>query len=271
MTFFSPVPWEADKFYAQPGMAESNLSINYWPVGTGPYMLTEYQENRRHVLSRNPNFRGEPYPCEGETGDKDDGLLADCGKLMPFIDKIVFSIEKEKIPQKTKFLQGYYDIPSVSRFDWFQDLDYDVKNSKEIAKVFRENGIQMPTTIEISNWYLGFNWFDPVVGKGETPRGAGTQPQAAAGAVDRDRLGRVRRDVREQGGGRTRDERGAAVRVRLSDGARQSQRSTTSSTASRGASRSRRRSSCSPRPAIPTGATRRPASRWCSTSTTSAR
>ena len=62
MTFFAPVPWEVDKFYAQPGMAERNLSMNYWPVGTGPYMLTEYQENRRHVLSRNPNFRGEPYP-----------------------------------------------------------------------------------------------------------------------------------------------------------------------------------------------------------------
>ena len=47
--------------------------MNYWPVGTGPYMLTEYDENRRHVLSRNPNFRGEPYPCEGEAGDKATG------------------------------------------------------------------------------------------------------------------------------------------------------------------------------------------------------
>jgi ABC-type transport system substrate-binding protein len=169
MSFFSPVPWEADKFYSQPGMTERNLSLNYWPVGTGPYMLTEYQENRRHVLSKNPNFRGEPYPCEGEAADKAAGLLADCGKTMPFIDTVVFSIEKEKIPHKTKFLQGYYDNPDVSRFDWFQDLDYDVKNSPEIAQLFRERGIQMPKLLEISNWYLGFNWWDPVVGKGKTP------------------------------------------------------------------------------------------------------
>ena len=27
----------------------------------------------------------------------------------------------------------------------------------------------MPQTLEISNWYLGFNWWDPVVGKGKTP------------------------------------------------------------------------------------------------------
>ncbi|HQR57229.1 MAG TPA: ABC transporter substrate-binding protein [Burkholderiaceae bacterium] len=169
MSFFSPVPWEVDRFYAQPGMAERNLSMNYWPVGTGPYMLTEYQENRRHVLSRNPNFRGEPYPCEGEKGDEAAGLLADCGKPMPFIDQVVFSIEKERIPHKTKFMQGYYDNPEISRFDWLLDLDYDVKNSEQVAQLFRERGIQMPKTLEISNWYLGFNWWDPVVGKGKTP------------------------------------------------------------------------------------------------------
>ncbi|HJW50405.1 MAG TPA: ABC transporter substrate-binding protein, partial [Burkholderiaceae bacterium] len=101
--------------------------------------------------------------------DQAAGLLADCGKPTPFIDKVVFTIEKERIPHKTKFLQGYYDNPEVSRFDWFQDLDYDVKNSEAIAKLFRERGIQMPKLLEISNWYLGFNWWDPVVGKGKTP------------------------------------------------------------------------------------------------------
>src|SRR5690606_38050971 len=35
MTFTAPIPWEADRFYHQPGMAEHNLSLNTWPVGTG--------------------------------------------------------------------------------------------------------------------------------------------------------------------------------------------------------------------------------------------
>jgi ABC-type transport system substrate-binding protein len=111
MTFVAPIPWEADRFYSQPGMAQRNLSLNHWPVGTGPYMLTESLQNRRHVLSRNPNFRGEPYPCEGEAGDQAAGLLVDCGKMTPFIDRIVFNIEKESIPLQGKFMQGYYDIP----------------------------------------------------------------------------------------------------------------------------------------------------------------
>ena len=169
MTFFSPVPWEADAFYAQPGMAEKNLSLNYWPVGTGPFMLVEYQENRRHVLGRNPNFHGETYPCEGTEDDKAAGLLADCGKPMPFVDRVVFTIEKERIPHKAKFIQGYYDNPEISRFDWLLDMDYDVKNSDRLARLFKERGIQMPRTLEISNWYVGFNWLDPVVGGGKTP------------------------------------------------------------------------------------------------------
>ena len=56
-------PWEADRFYSQPGMAEQDLSFNTWPVGTG-YMLVESLQNRRHVLARNPNFHGEPYPAK---------------------------------------------------------------------------------------------------------------------------------------------------------------------------------------------------------------
>lgn len=169
MVFFAPVPWEADAFYANPGMAANDLTLNRWPVGTGPFMLAEFQENRRHVLVRNPNFRGEPYPCEGEPSDAAAGLLADCGKPMPFVDRVVFSIEKERIPHKTKFMQGWYDEPEVYRFDWLLDIGYDVKNSDETAQLFAERDIRMPVSFEISNWYIGFNWLDPVVGQGSTP------------------------------------------------------------------------------------------------------
>jgi len=76
MVLTAPVPQEADKFYAQPGSTRSraspkkNLSRSYWPVGTGPYMLTEYQENRRRVLECNPKFGSKEHPCEGEATDR---------------------------------------------------------------------------------------------------------------------------------------------------------------------------------------------------------
>jgi len=169
MTFFSPIPWEAEKFYSQPGMVEKNLTLNYWPVGTGPFMLTEFTENRRHVLQRNPNFRGEPYPCEGEPGDREKGYLADCGKMIPFVDKVVFDIEKEAVPLQAKFMQGYYDSPAIERLDYGTGYIVAMGDDKNKEKEFKEKGIKLPTTVEANNWYLGFNWVDPVVGKGKTP------------------------------------------------------------------------------------------------------
>src|SRR5207344_3313104 len=88
MPFFAPVPWEAEKFFEQPGMAEKNFTLDWWPVGTGAYMLTENNPNSRMVLERNPNYRGEPYPSAGEAGDRERGLLADAGKTIPFIDRV---------------------------------------------------------------------------------------------------------------------------------------------------------------------------------------
>jgi ABC-type transport system substrate-binding protein len=169
MTFFAPVPWEADAFYSQPGMAANGLSLNVWPVGTGPYMLAEYVQDRRHVLVRNPNFRGEPFPCEGMPGDKEKGLLDDCGKTVPFIDRIVFDNEKEKVPFKAKFVSGFYDIPEMERDDWGQQFLDDMTNSDEVRKLYTERGFQFPRDVGATIWYVGFNWLDPVVGKGDTP------------------------------------------------------------------------------------------------------
>ncbi|MEE8321741.1 MAG: ABC transporter substrate-binding protein, partial [Gammaproteobacteria bacterium] len=57
MSFFAPMPWEADYFYSQAGMADRNITLDWYPVGTGPYMLAENNPNRHMLLKRNPNFR----------------------------------------------------------------------------------------------------------------------------------------------------------------------------------------------------------------------
>jgi ABC-type transport system substrate-binding protein len=168
MTFTAPVPWEADKFYAQPGMAKNGLTLNVWPVGTGPYMLVDYVQDRRHILKRNPNYHGEKYPCEGIPGDKEAGLLEDCGKTMPFIDTLVFNAEKEAVPLKAKFVQGYFDVPEIERTEYGVEYALDMADSTRVNKEYTEKGFKLPRIADISNWYVGFNWLDPVVGKGDT-------------------------------------------------------------------------------------------------------
>ncbi len=169
LTFTAPIPWEADKFYAQPGMAKNSLTLDVWPVGTGPFMAVEYDADRRHVLVRNPNYHGATYPCEGAPGDKEAGLLDDCGKRLPFLDKLVFNIEKDKTPLRAKFTQGFLDVPEIERNDWGPDFLADANDSDAVKRRFEERGMRFPKSIEPQNWYLGFNWLDPVVGQGDTP------------------------------------------------------------------------------------------------------
>ena len=169
LTFASPVPWEADAFYSQPGMAENGLSMIRWPVGTGPLMLTEFAQDQKLVMKRNPNFHGETYPCEGNPGDKEAGLLADCGKPLPFVDGFESIIIKERVPRKEMFKQGYLDVPELERPEWGVEFSSDADDSDDVKRLFDSRGLKFPQTTDINNWYLGFNWFDPVVGKGDTP------------------------------------------------------------------------------------------------------
>lgn len=189
MPFFAPVPPEADRFYGQPGMAERNLTLDWWPIGTGAYMLSENNPNARMVLARNPNFRGETYPCEGEHGDRDAGLLADCGKAMPFIDEVVFAREREGIPYWNKFLQGYYDASGVSSDNFDQAVTMTSQGDVTLSDEMRAQGIRLLTSVSPSIFYLGFNMLDNVVGGGESAEGqarARKLRQAISIALDMD-------------------------------------------------------------------------------------
>jgi ABC-type transport system substrate-binding protein len=164
MPFFAPMPWEAERFFAQPGMAERNFTLDWWPVGTGPYMLTENNPNARMVLERNPNFRGEAYPAEGERGDAEAGLLTDAGRTMPFVDRVVFSREKESIPYWNKFLQGYYDVSGIGSDQFDQAVRVSIEGDADVTPEMEEKGIRLSTSVETSTFYVGFNWLDKVVG-----------------------------------------------------------------------------------------------------------
>lgn len=184
MPFFAPVPREVDRFFSQPGMVSKNLTLDWWPVGTGPYMLTENDPNRRMVLTRNPNFKGEAYPCEGEEGDREEGLLADCGKEMPFIDQAVFTREKEAIPYWNKFLQGYYDASGIASDSFDQAIKVDVGGEVGLSDEMAEKGIRLLMNVESSTFYMGFNMLDPVVG-GMDGKGAKLR-QAISIAIDQE-------------------------------------------------------------------------------------
>lgn len=164
MPFFGPLPFEADYFYARPGMKDHNITLNWYPVGTGPYQLTVNNPNRQMVLEKNPNFGGETYPSEGMPGDEEKGLLADAGKALPFVDKVIYTLEKEAVPRWNKFLQGYYDASGISSDSFDQAIHMDHSGHALLSAFMQAKKIRLQTIVGVSDYYLGFNMLDDVVG-----------------------------------------------------------------------------------------------------------
>jgi oligopeptide transport system substrate-binding protein len=164
MPFFAPMPWEADAFYAQPGLKAKNISLDWFPVGTGAFYLAENNPNKRMRLLRNPNFHDEYYPSAGDPGDAEAGWLADAGKRLPLVDEAVYTLEKETIPRWSKFLQGYYDTSGISSDSFDQAIQFNDVGDSQLTPPMRNLGIQLQTSVSASIFYMGFNMLDPLVG-----------------------------------------------------------------------------------------------------------
>ncbi len=164
MPFFAPVPWEVVQFYAQKGMAERNITLDWYPVGTGPYRLTENNPNREMVLTRNPNFHDEFYPTEGEPGDAERGYLQNAGKKLPFIDEFIFTLDRESIPRWNKFIQGYYDQSGVGSDSFDQAVHLDSNGQASLTPALQKKQVRLSITVEPALFYTAFNMLDPIVG-----------------------------------------------------------------------------------------------------------
>lgn len=184
LPFFAPVPWEVAQFYAQESFKSQNISLDWYPVGTGAYMLTENNPERRMILVKNPNFREEFYPTEASIEDRAKGLLANAGKRLPMIDKIIFSLEKEDIPAWTKFLQGYYDISGISSDNFTSTIRFGMQGQPDVSPILKDRGIRLQTSVTPGVWYWAFNMLDETVG-GKTEQAKNLR-RAIAAAIDVD-------------------------------------------------------------------------------------
>ena len=168
MNFFAPIPWEADLFYQQQGLVEKNLTLRWFPVGTGAYYLAENNPNKQMRLVANPNYHSEYYPTlsqeEAEKSNVPKELLKDSGKKLPFIKEVIYSLEKESIPLWNKFLQGYYDASGISSEAFDQAVQISSGGEMALSEEMVKKGIVLNGSVEPSIFYLAFNMVDPVVG-----------------------------------------------------------------------------------------------------------
>jgi ABC-type transport system substrate-binding protein len=151
-------------FYAQPGLVDRNITFDTYPVGTGPYYLAENNPNRRMRLVKHPNYQAQLYPSDGLTEGMPQSLLADAGQRLPFIDEVIYTLEKESVPYWNKFLQGYYDASGVSSDSFDQAVQVSVGGELNLTRDMREKGVHLRSGIEPTIFYMAFNMLDEVVG-----------------------------------------------------------------------------------------------------------
>jgi ABC-type transport system substrate-binding protein len=103
---------------------------------------------------------------------------------LPFIDKAVFTREKEQIPYWNKFLQGYYDASGISSDSFDQAVQVGGAGEVSLSDEMSRQGIRLATSVATSTFYMGFNMLDAVVG-GDSER-AKKLRQAISIAIDQE-------------------------------------------------------------------------------------
>lgn len=155
------VPHEAVDFYGKE-------FINH-AVGTGPYRLTEFNPNSKAIWDRNPTYRKEVYPSEGEAGDKEAGLLEDAGKPLPLNDRIVTTVYEEQQPQWLTFLSGKLDLSGIPKDNFAQAV---AANGKELTPEMKAKNLKLGISPSADLTHLSFNMADPLMGKNKYLRQA---------------------------------------------------------------------------------------------------
>lgn len=124
--------------------------INH-PVGTGPYVLPKFDQGKRITYTKNPTFREKLYPSDASP--EFQHLLADAGKKLPLIDKIVVHVMVESQPAWLKFGKGEVDYFGVPK-DNFATAVKDNKLSDDLVN----KGITLTISPQLDVTYTSFNY-----------------------------------------------------------------------------------------------------------------
>ncbi len=133
------------------------------PVGTGPYKLMSWARNSVIKFERNPTWRGDTYPTEGEPEDAKNGFLADAGKAIPLVDRVDLMVYVEEQPRWLNFVGGNTDTVRMPKDYYKTAVD---SKTLELTPDLKAKGFVLQKVPEPDVTYHAFNMEDPVIKKG---------------------------------------------------------------------------------------------------------
>ncbi len=179
------------------GAAVAREAVEYYdkdlfrkPVGTGPFILSRWQQNWEIVWVRNPQFRKEYFP----TSDKLEHARFKplMGKQLPLADKVDFRIIKESQASFLSFLAGNLDVSGIDK----DQFDAAITPTQEVTPALLEKGIRLQRYEEPTIHYISFNMNDATIGE---PAGAKGRAIRAAISLCIDRDDYIRRYLNGRG------------------------------------------------------------------------
>jgi len=130
------------------------------PVGTGPYMLSEYVARSKIILTANPDYRGYIWDFKSSGDAWDDQMVRDMkGKKMPQIGRVEISIIEEEQSRWLAFADKQLDFDKLPQVAAPTVLDGDKLKPEYAAQKITLNRVVAPEII-----YTSFNMKDPVIG-----------------------------------------------------------------------------------------------------------
>lgn len=123
------------------------------PVGTGPYKLEagKFDQTKTIIYVKNPTFRKKLYPSDASP--EFQNLLADAGKQLPLVDKVIVHVMVESQPAWLKFNKGELDFYGIPK-DNFGTAIKDNKLTPDLSG----KGMVLSITPLLDVTYTGFNY-----------------------------------------------------------------------------------------------------------------
>lgn len=122
------------------------------PVGTGPFMLPEFTQEKKITYTKNPTFRKKLFPS-----DYTDEFAAVAkeygGKELPLVEKVVVNIMKEDQPRWLNFQKGNLDYIGIPK----DNFDAAVTPDNGLADALAKKGIALLISPQLDVTYVAFN------------------------------------------------------------------------------------------------------------------
>jgi oligopeptide transport system substrate-binding protein len=152
MNFTSPIPEEARK------SMKNDFALT--TIGTGPFVVTNYNPNQGVDLERNEVYITSTYPTDGDRIPHERGLLKDAGAKLPFVKNIKMIVIKEAQTDWLNFLKKKIDIINLTKDLYHLALTPEGKLKPELEK----DKINLEASPTLIYWWIAFNMKDQVFG-----------------------------------------------------------------------------------------------------------